>query len=113
MIKGSGDSRPQVSEGEGIIGKCASTKKKSDNVLNLDILEALCFQRSIRFRGKMFVKRKKPRRDLRDLSDSLRDAPSVVKSSTIQSLISLFVLDRTNFSPADIIILLSGKLFLA
>jgi len=51
--------RPQVSEEEDIIGKCASTKKKSDNVLNLDILEALCFQRSIRFRGKMFVKRKK------------------------------------------------------
>ena len=59
--------RPQVSEEEDIIGKCANTKKKSDNVLNLNILEALCFQRSIRFTGKMFVK-EKPRRDLRDLS---------------------------------------------
>ena len=63
--------RPQVSEEEDIIGKCASTKKKSDNVLNLDILEALRFQtnqRNIRFRGKRLAKRKILRHDLSDLS---------------------------------------------
>ena len=51
VIKGSGDIRPQVSEGEDVIGKSASTKKKSHNVLNFRyILEALRFQRCIKFR---------------------------------------------------------------